>query len=90
MQTQTVFQAGNSSVVAIPKHLMKDLKIKPGQKVFVEKSSDGETIMIKKAVGKKIQAEGAVGKTTLTPEFKEWLDNFMIEYKPILKKLAKM
>ena len=90
MQTQRVFQAGNSSVVAIPKHLMKDLKIKPGQKVFVEKSSDGETIMIKKAVGKNVKTASAGSKTALTPEFKKWLDNFMVEYKPILKKLANL
>ncbi len=88
MQTQVVFQAGNSSVVAIPKHLMKDLKFKKGQKVTVDKSPDGETIMIKKADKKNVKAESTKNKTSLTPEFKKWLDNFMIEYKPILKKLA--
>lgn len=88
MQTQVVFQAGNSNVVAIPKHLMKDLNIKTGQKVFVDKSLDGEAIVIKKAIKESVETETAGNKTSLTPEFKKWLDNFMIEYKPILKKLA--
>lgn len=90
MQTQSIFQAGNSSVVAIPKHIMKDLNIKTGQKVFVDTLPDGETIVIKKAINNNKNRVKAGNKTSLTPEFKKWLDNFMIEYKPILKKLANL
>lgn len=83
MQTQVIFQAGNSLAVVIPKHLMKDLKFQKGQKVTVDKSPDGETLVISKS-------QKTEKMTSLTPEFKKWLDNFMIEYKPILKKLANL
>ena len=44
MQIQTVFKAGNSNVVAIPKDLSKELGFKSGQKVVVEKT-DSEDLL---------------------------------------------
>ena len=44
MQTQTVFKAGNSDVVAIPKSLGKDTGITSGKKVVVKQ--EGERIRI--------------------------------------------
>lgn len=90
MQTQKVFQAGNSSVVAIPKNLLQDLKLRKGQKVTVERTPDGDAIVIKKAVTKSVKTEGIGAKTSLTPEFKQWLDKFVIEYKDVLDDLAKL
>lgn len=84
MQAQRVFQAGNSSVVAIPKDLMKDLKIKPGQKVFVDKSPDGAAIVIKKAA----PTINKNKKSSVSAEFQKWLDTFMKENGEILDELA--
>lgn len=84
MQTQQIFQAGNSSVVAIPKHLLKDLNFKSGQKVVVDKTSDGNALIIRKAE----KPAGRFKKSPVTAEFKKWLDIFMKENKEILDELA--
>ncbi len=84
MQTQQIFHAGNSSVVAIPKHLLKDLNFKSGQKVVVEKTSDGDALIIRKAVKPVVGSK----KSSVTAEFKKWLDIFMKENREILDELA--
>lgn len=85
MQTQIIFQAGNSAVVAIPKDLMKDLKFSKGQKVEISKASDGESILIKKA-GKTVSSSKKLPK--VTAEFQKWMDTFMKENGEILDELA--
>lgn len=84
MQTQQIFQAGNSSVVAIPKHLLKDLNFKNGQKVELDKTSDGNALIIRKAV----KPAGRLKKSPVTAEFRKWMDSFMKENKEILDELA--
>lgn len=83
MQTQTIFQAGNSEVVAIPKHLLEELKLKNGQKVTVDKASDDDAIVIRKA-SKSIKPSRKVSKT----EFNKWLDKVIKEDAEILDELA--
>lgn len=79
MQIQTVFKAGNSNVVAIPKELERDLGIETGQKVFVEKA-DEETFVVRKiSKNKKISAD---------TEFKRWWREFLKENAEILDELA--
>lgn len=90
MSTQTIFQAGNSSVVAIPKNLMKELKLKKGQKVTVDKSEQGDVIMIRKNNSKRMEKDTQKVNTAITPEFKNWLDKFIVEYKDIMADLAKL
>ncbi|MBI5358483.1 hypothetical protein HZB69_02525 [Candidatus Amesbacteria bacterium] len=80
MTTQTIFQAGNSNVVAIPAQYMTDMNMGTGHKVWIDKI-DSETIVIKKAYSKK-QAK----KTDL--EFQKWLGGFMAENAEILDELA--
>lgn len=82
MQIQTVFKAGNSSVVTIPKPLAKELGIRPGQKVVVEKASSGDGLVITK-VGKT-----GVKKALIDAEFKQWLEVFLRENAEILDELA--
>ena len=83
MRIQTVFKAGNSNVVAIPKNLSEELQIKPGQKVRVEKSSDEDAIIIRKTANSK------TAKTKpITKEFKNWLDKVLEEDKEIFDELA--
>ena len=83
MQTQTIFQAGNSEVVAIPKHLMKELNFKNGQKVVVDKTSDGEAIVIKK-----LTKSSSKSFKRSNEEYNKWLDLFMKENGEILDELA--
>lgn len=80
MQIQTVFRAGNSDVVALP----KSLGFKSGDKVTLEKISDGEDVLIKKATKSKVSA----AKTAVSSEFKKWLKEATKEDAEILDQLA--
>lgn len=84
MQTQTVFRAGNSSVVAIPKNIASDLGIKPGQKVVVEKDETGEGVIIKKAV----KTSKRLSNLSVDKDFKRWWREFLKENAEILDELA--
>lgn len=80
MQVQTVFRAGNSNVVAIPKDVAKELGFLPGKKVVVEKTeSDGILIKIFSKDTK---------KTISSSEFKDWWGEFLEENSGILDELA--
>ena len=81
MQTQKVFKAGNSSVVAVPKKIAAELGIKPGQRVIVEKSPIGEAFLVRKADSK------GSSKGVLIQEFKDWLDKVLKEDAEILDEL---
>ncbi|MCH7952137.1 hypothetical protein IH980_05355 [Patescibacteria group bacterium] len=82
MQVQSVYKAGNSMVVTIPKHLAKELGFHPGQKVLVEKAASGEELIVRK-LGKAVAK-----KTRVDAEFKEWLEVFLKENAEILDELA--
>jgi AbrB family looped-hinge helix DNA binding protein len=83
MQIQTVFKAGNSNVVAIPKDISKKLGLKKGSKVVVEATPDN-TIVVSKAESKK----GMVVKDKMSGEFKKWLEKVLKEDKEILDELS--
>lgn len=82
MQTQTVFRAGNSNVVAIPKSISKDLGLKKGSKVVVEKAPDGDRFVVRKA------AIAKSAKSVADKEFKKWLKDVLKEDAEILDELA--
>jgi len=81
MQTQVIFQAGNSSVVAIPKYLMEDLNLSVGSKVVVGKTDDNSVIIKKTSPAKAKSA-------SVDAAFKKWLNIFMKENGEILDELA--
>ena len=81
MQTQTVFKAGNSNVVSIPKPLLKETGIKVGDKVILERVGSGFVV-------KKADIEKDKGEKKAKKEFKKWLDTFMDENGEILDELA--
>lgn len=83
MNIQTVFRAGNSNVVAIPKNLMDELDLKSGQKVILEKDPSNEALIIRKATKATKKTKGSVSQ-----EFKKWLKEVMIEDAEILDELA--
>lgn len=78
--TQKIIKVGNSAAVLIPAEFLKEAGIKIGDEIAVEYNPK-----IKMFFGK---PKELADKTTLTPEFKDWLDGIMEEYKPILKKLS--
>ncbi len=79
MQIQTIFQAGNSDVVA----LARELGFRKGDKVIVEKVPDIEGFITVKKVSAKKTKNSASGA-----EFKKWLDNVLKEDAEILDELA--
>lgn len=83
MQTQTIFRAGNSNVVAIPKDIQEELGLKRGQKVVVEKTPNGDAVI------KKVdRANRRVKKSAVSEEFEKWLDQVLKEDAEILDELA--
>jgi antitoxin component of MazEF toxin-antitoxin module len=84
MQTQTIFKAGNSGVVSIPKNLMEELGFEIGKKVIVDKNEDGTEIVIKKVTKTKVSTT----KSAVNSEFKKWLKEATKEDVEILDQLA--
>ncbi len=81
MQIQTVFKAGNSNVVAIPKDISKELGLNPGQKVTVEKT-EGDQLVIKKVTRVKKEEK------MVDEDFKKWWRAFLKDNAEILDELA--
>lgn len=82
MQTQTVFQAGNSPyVVAIPKSIAEEMRFKRGEKIVVDKM-DEDTVVIRRVKKSKVK------KDLAKREFDKWWDTFIQENKEILDELA--
>lgn len=77
---QKILKVGNSLAVTLPAEFIKAAKIKAGDTVGVEYNAKLKWFLAK--------SKKEADKTTLTPEFKNWLDNFMEEYRPILKRLS--
>lgn len=81
--TQKIIKVGNSAALTLPIQFLKEANLKIGDEMTVETNGKLKYVIAKpKKLGDQV--------SSLTPEFKEWLDNFMVEYKPILKKLAKL
>ncbi len=83
MQIQTVFRAGNSNVVSIPKTLGNKYGINHGKKVVIDEIPE-VGIVIKKAV----KAAPHKKETKVTKEFQKWLERALNEDAEILDKLA--
>lgn len=82
MLVQRLYKNGNSIAVTIPKEYLRDLKLKEGSEVVVEKDSEDGLIIIS---GKKKDKT----RSPITPEFLKWLESFNKEYGSALKELAK-
>lgn len=84
MYTQKIFRAGNSSVVAIPKELLRKLDLKSGQSVVIKADPDAARLIIETSVP--IQT---AKKSVAENEFKNWLAQTLDEDSEILDELAK-
>lgn len=78
---QTVVKIGNSAGVVIPKELRKQAKIKPGDKVLLERDVSGAIVIYPK--GK------VTRRSSITPEFLDWLKSFNKRYSKTLSELAR-
>lgn len=85
MQVQTVFRAGNSNVVAIPKDVARELGFLPGKKVLVEKDLENGTFTIKRVVKSRFEPKESSG---VSKEFNKWLEGALKEDAKILDGLA--
>lgn len=82
MDTQKVFRAGNSNVVAIPNHILQEVGFKRGQEVILAPREDGILIQ-------KITRNRKSKKTSpVSTEFKKWLKKALEEDGEILDELA--
>ena len=79
MDNQTVFQAGNSLAVTIPKKLMEKMAWKKGKKVFVTVDQSQKTVTI---------SETPIDATGLTPDYFRWRNSFLDKNKILLKRLS--
>ena len=82
MQIQTIFKAGNSDVVSIPRDLTDEYGYNQGLMVQVVPTGYGDDLIIKKV--KKINKS----KSKITTEFKSWLKSTLDEDGEILDELA--
>lgn len=78
--TLTIFQAGNSAAMTIPHDLLKEMGLKVGQKVEMNKMSDAKKLVVS-------PVEKISEKTGLTLEFKKWLSGFLEEDGKLLDEL---
>lgn len=78
--TQKIIKVGNSAAITIPREFLKETGLKVGDEMALETNNK-----LKYLFGK---PKNEAGSNTLTPEFKSWLNSFVDEYRPILKKLA--
>lgn len=80
MQEQTVIKVGNSLAVTLPRHFVKGRKVKAGQRVFVDADTNVDVVQIR-------TKRNSV--SSLTPEFKQWLDEMTEKYADVMRELAK-
>lgn len=77
---QKIIKVGNSAAVTIPKEFLQEARLKIGDELDVETNGNLRMLLAK--------PKGHNTNSSLTPEFKNWLDNFIKEYKPVLEELA--
>ena len=77
---QKIIQVGNSLAITIPRDFVRQTKLRRGEKVAVETDVVSKTFLVK--------PKELAGKESLTPEFFNWLNKTIEEYRPILEELA--
>ena len=80
MSELKVRKIGNSLGVTLPSSFVKEKRLKAGQKVFVEADSDMDMVQIRSESNRRL---------SITPEFKQWLDDVSEKYEDVIKELAK-
>lgn len=78
---QKIIQVGNSLAVTIPKEFAKKAGFKRGEDIAVETDFNSKVMLMK--------PKSMAQKTSLTPEFYEWLNEINKKYKDMIIELAK-
>ena len=78
MQTQRLYKNGNSVAVTVPKQFLKELNLKEGSTVVVEKKGSKLYITPRKAT----LAKG------VNVKFMKMLDEFITDHEDVLKELS--
>jgi len=75
---QKVMRVGNSLAVTLPAKFVKERQVKAGQEVLVEADAGLDMVQV------------STSKTSLglTPEFRCWLDEIMLNEEELIKDLA--
>ncbi|TSC89370.1 MAG: hypothetical protein G01um10145_527 [Microgenomates group bacterium Gr01-1014_5] len=79
MYIQKLYKNGNSVAVTIPKQVLRELDLRDGTKVVVEKR--GQEVVLKSA--RKVKAPGVDAK------FMKMVDEFMLGHEDVLAELAR-
>lgn len=77
---QKIIQVGNSLAITIPKDFARKAKFRRGEIVAVETDVVSKTFLVK--------PKHLADKTSLTPEFFEWLDEVSKKYRKAIIELA--
>lgn len=77
--SQKILKVGNSYAVTIPKGYVIARKWASGQNVYVEADPQVDLVQIR----------STHAPSSLTPEFKKWLDEVSNKYEDTIKELAK-
>ena len=80
--TQKIVRVGNSAAVTIPKSFLDEINLQIGDEIDVQNDKDLKIMVIK--------PKNSSTQTQITPEFKNWLDNFMASNSATLKELAQL
>lgn len=78
---QKIIKVGNSYGIILPKELMVQVGLKTGDEVDIESLPQSSMLTI--------TSVGSPYKSKITPEFKNWLDDFTNKHKDLLKELAR-
>lgn len=79
---QKIIKVGNSFAITLPRGFIKEAGFKSGDEVEVETDKELKLMLVK--------PKGSNIQTSITPEFKSWLDNFIKENKKALTELASL
>ncbi|MEK7595422.1 MAG: AbrB/MazE/SpoVT family DNA-binding domain-containing protein [Patescibacteria group bacterium] len=82
MLTQKLYKNGNSVAVTIPKEYLKELNLKEGALVELDRDAETQTIIISPKATSRVDS-------SVTPKFLNWLEGFASQYNDVLTKLAK-
>lgn len=79
MLTQKLYRNGNSVAVTIPKEYLRELNLRDGSEVVVDRKGQELVVTSKKRAGLK----------GVNDRFARMVDEFMIDHKDVLQELAK-
>lgn len=80
MATQKIIKVGNSLAITLPANMVREAGWKAGDELIIEQSPPYEIMVVK--------PKSKAGKTYLSPEFLDWLDEVSVKYKDAIKELA--